>query len=91
MPGTFTNHKSLGYAFVNLVDVKTMKDWVPLKLEVSLFFFSFVVFVSEEGARFCQTSSKGFKVTVLPTGKAEPSREAAGVFVRQSSFKAWPF
>ena len=32
MPGTFTNHKSLGYAFVNLVDVKTMKDCVHLTM-----------------------------------------------------------
>ncbi|CAJ1443379.1 unnamed protein product [Effrenium voratum] len=27
MPGTFTNHKSLGYAFVNLVDVASMKEF----------------------------------------------------------------
>ena len=34
-PGTFTGHKILGYAFMNLVDVKTMKDWVRLKSSCS--------------------------------------------------------
>ena len=27
MPGTFGNNRSLGYAFVNLINVETMKDW----------------------------------------------------------------
>ena len=59
MPGTFGNNRSLGYAFVNLINVETMKDWWSVSFVRVFVMIVLIVFFSKEchNVVICQ---KGF-------------------------------